>query len=247
MTSRPPWPGPGGRRPPRLHRDLLGQPQVILFARASSGRAPTALRPAGRRDAVDGAPAADLRGARPRRRRSGEEKAIVVANAVANRIHLLALTASSPFWEATTPGLASTRSKVFEGLPTAGLPADLADWADFEQYMSTLVAAGAVAPCARCGGTCDPTPTSAPWSCGCATASTMGEVASVAALAQALVAHIDRRHDERGPGPPARLDPLREQVAGGIQPRRRADRGRRRTGAAGRRRSSSWSPTCGPT
>ncbi len=62
------------------------------------------------------------------------EKAIVVANALANVIpHFLALTASSPFWEGHDTGLASSRSKVFEGLPTAGLPAPLENWADFEQ------------------------------------------------------------------------------------------------------------------
>ena len=36
-------------------------------------------------------------------------------------------------------GLASARSKVFESLPTAGLPPQLADWTDFEAFMSTLL------------------------------------------------------------------------------------------------------------
>ncbi|HRW38282.1 MAG: glutamate--cysteine ligase [Acidimicrobiales bacterium] len=129
--------------------------------------------------------------------RSGE-KAIVVANAVANRIpHLLALTASSPFWEGHDTGLASTRSKVFEGLPTAGLPADLADWADFEQYMSTLVAAGAISTVREVWWDVRPHPDFGTVELRmCDGIPTMGEVASVAALAQALVAHIDRRHDE---------------------------------------------------
>ena len=39
--------------------------------------------------------------------------------------HFLALSASSPFWMGGDTGLASCRSKVFEGLPTAGLPYQL--------------------------------------------------------------------------------------------------------------------------
>jgi carboxylate-amine ligase len=41
----------------------------------------------------------------------------------------------------TDTGLASARSKVFEGLPTAGLPYQLSGWDDFEHFMSTLISA----------------------------------------------------------------------------------------------------------
>ncbi len=62
------------------------------------------------------------------------EKAVAIANALAGYIpHLLALSASSPYWEGDDTGLASCRAKVFEGLPTAGLPPTLDDWAEFEQ------------------------------------------------------------------------------------------------------------------
>ena len=58
------------------------------------------------------------------------EKAVAIANAVAGYIpHFLALSASSPYWEGHDTGLASSRSKIFEGLPTAGLPAPMASWA----------------------------------------------------------------------------------------------------------------------
>jgi len=49
------------------------------------------------------------------------------------------LSSSSPFFEGEDSGLASARSKVFESLPTAGLPPQLADWTDFEAFMSTLL------------------------------------------------------------------------------------------------------------
>ena len=51
------------------------------------------------------------------------DKAIPIVNALTAYIpHFLALSASSPFWIGTDTGLASSRSKVFEGLPTAGCP-----------------------------------------------------------------------------------------------------------------------------
>ena len=56
----------------------------------------------------------------------------------------LILSASSPFFEGEDTGLASAASKVFEGLPTAGLPPELADWDDFEDFMGTLVTSGVI-------------------------------------------------------------------------------------------------------
>jgi YbdK family carboxylate-amine ligase len=70
------------------------------------------------------------------------EKAIPIVNALTAYIpHFLALSASSPYWVGTDTGLASARCKVFEGLPTAGLPYQLSGWDDFERYMATLISA----------------------------------------------------------------------------------------------------------
>jgi YbdK family carboxylate-amine ligase len=70
------------------------------------------------------------------------DKAIPIVNALTAYIpHFLALSASSPFWKGTDTGLASARSKVFEGLPTAGLPYQLSGWDDFENFMETLMSA----------------------------------------------------------------------------------------------------------
>ncbi len=70
------------------------------------------------------------------------EKAIPIVNALTAYIpHFLALSASSPYWMGTDTGLASARSKVFEGLPTAGLPYQLSGWDDFEKFMETLICA----------------------------------------------------------------------------------------------------------
>lgn len=58
--------------------------------------------------------------------------------------HLLALSASSPFAAGTDTGLASSRVTVFESLPTAGTPPELATWSDFELLMSRLKRSGAI-------------------------------------------------------------------------------------------------------
>lgn len=125
------------------------------------------------------------------------EKAVVIANALADYIpHFLALSASSPYWEGHDTGLASSRSKVFEGLPTAGLPPRLASWADFEQYMSTLVEAGAISTVREVWWDVRPHPNFGTIELRmCDGIPSLGEVAAVAALAQSLVAHLDALDD----------------------------------------------------
>ena len=73
------------------------------------------------------------------------EKAIAVVNALTTYLpHLLALSASSPYFNSLDTGLASCRIKVFESLPTAGLPYRLLNWAEFQRLMATLVNAKAI-------------------------------------------------------------------------------------------------------
>ena len=73
------------------------------------------------------------------------EKAVAVFDQLANYIpQFLALSASSPFWQGNDTGLASVRTKVFETLPTAGLPEQLINWGEFQSFMNTLIAAGAI-------------------------------------------------------------------------------------------------------
>lgn len=73
------------------------------------------------------------------------DKVVPMVNALAAYLpHFLALTASSPYWIGRDTGLASARSIVFGALPTAGPPHLLADWAEFEEYMDTLLRAGTI-------------------------------------------------------------------------------------------------------
>ena len=73
------------------------------------------------------------------------EHAVALVNALRCFIpHLLSVSASSPFWKGRATGLASSRIKIFEGLPTAGLPPHLTNWNEFSTLMRTLIRAGAI-------------------------------------------------------------------------------------------------------
>lgn len=127
------------------------------------------------------------------------EKAVAIANAMAGYIpHLLALSASSPYWEGNDTGLASSRSKVFEGLPTAGLPAPIDNWADFEQFMETLVSSAAISTVREVWWDIRPHPDFGTVELRmCDGLPTLREAAGIAALAQCLVSHLDTL-DDRG-------------------------------------------------
>jgi glutamate---cysteine ligase / carboxylate-amine ligase len=58
--------------------------------------------------------------------------------------HLLALSASSPFWQGVDTGLASCRPTAYEALPTAGNPYQLRDWQEFEELCSVLLKCGSI-------------------------------------------------------------------------------------------------------
>jgi carboxylate-amine ligase len=49
--------------------------------------------------------------------------------------HLLALSASSPFWGGQDTGYASNRAMMFQQLPTAGLPFQFQTWRQFERFV----------------------------------------------------------------------------------------------------------------
>jgi len=58
--------------------------------------------------------------------------------------HLLALSASSPFWRRIDTGYASMRSIIFQQLPTSGVPYQFENWAQLEQYASDLLSTGTI-------------------------------------------------------------------------------------------------------
>jgi len=127
------------------------------------------------------------------------EKAIAISNALAGYIpHFLAMSASSPYWVGVDTGLASARSKVFEALPTAGLPYQLDGWPEFEQFMTTLVCANAIRTIREVWWDIRPHPNFGTIELRiCDGAPTMSEVAAIAALGQCLVDWMDGL-DDRG-------------------------------------------------
>lgn len=127
------------------------------------------------------------------------EKVVAIANALSTYIpHLLALSSSSPFWDGHDTGLASSRSKVFEGLPTAGLPEQIDDWPDFERFMGTLVSASAIKTVREVWWDIRPHPDFGTVELRmCDGIPTLREVAALAAVAQCLVQWFDDA-DDRG-------------------------------------------------
>ncbi|MBI3418924.1 MAG: YbdK family carboxylate-amine ligase [Proteobacteria bacterium] len=58
--------------------------------------------------------------------------------------HLLALSASSPFWRGEDTGLFASRPSAYEAIPTAGPPYPLQNWAEFEELYWSMKACGAI-------------------------------------------------------------------------------------------------------
>ena len=125
------------------------------------------------------------------------ERAIPIVNSLAYHLpYFLALSAASPFWHGMETGMASARTKVFELLPTAGLPPHLDTWRDFEQLMGTLIAASAIDSIREIWWDVRPHPDFGTVELRmCDAVPTLMEVAGIAALAQSLVVWLDERID----------------------------------------------------
>lgn len=112
--------------------------------------------------------------------------------------HLLALSASSPYFEGGDTGYASTRTMIFQQANTAGLPPMLTDWATYERITSELIAADVVEDVSELRWDVRPSPhwgtvetrfSDAPV--------TVGELSTLAALTQCMVELVLDAH-ERG-------------------------------------------------
>jgi carboxylate-amine ligase len=125
------------------------------------------------------------------------EKAIPVVNALCQYLpHFLALSASSPYWIGADTGLASARSKVFEGMPTAGLPYQLSGWPQFEEYMETLISTRSIESVREVWWDVRPHPGFGTVELRiCDGLPTLDEIGAVAALAQCLVEQFDGQLD----------------------------------------------------
>jgi carboxylate-amine ligase len=126
------------------------------------------------------------------------DKVIPIVNALTAYIpHFLALSASSPYWVGHDTGLASARSKVFERLPTAGLPFQLSGWPQFEDYMETLISTKTIGSIKEVWWDIRPHPTYGTVELRiCDGLPTLGEIGMVAAMSHCLVDTFDREIDK---------------------------------------------------
>jgi carboxylate-amine ligase len=71
------------------------------------------------------------------------DKAVMICDRIMRHLPmLLALSVSSPFWEGRRTGLYSNRSKVMEGLPTAGLPSVMRNWSEYVWLVNHMIDTG---------------------------------------------------------------------------------------------------------
>ena len=67
---------------------------------------------------------------------SSAHKVMPIITSLLNQYpHLLALSASSPYWDGEDTGYASNRAMMFQQLPTAGLPFQFQEWSEFERFV----------------------------------------------------------------------------------------------------------------
>jgi glutamate---cysteine ligase / carboxylate-amine ligase len=127
----------------------------------------------------------------------GAEKAFPIVNALTQYVpHFLALSASSPYWVGCDTGLASSRTKVFENLPTAGLPYQLSGWDEFETYMETLICTHAIESVREVWWDIRPHPDFGTVELRiCDGLPTLDEIGAVAAISQCLVEQFDSQLD----------------------------------------------------
>jgi carboxylate-amine ligase len=125
------------------------------------------------------------------------EKVIPIVNALCQYVpHFLALSASSPFWVGCDTGLASSRTKVFESMPTAGLPYQLSGWDEFETYMETLISTNSIESVREVWWDVRPHPGFGTVELRiCDGLPTLDEIGAVAALSQCLVEQFDSQLD----------------------------------------------------
>jgi carboxylate-amine ligase len=73
------------------------------------------------------------------------DHAIAMMNAALPYLpYLLALSASSPFWQGEDTGLSSVRSAIFESVPNAGAPSLFSTWQEFTHFHDILTASHSI-------------------------------------------------------------------------------------------------------
>jgi carboxylate-amine ligase len=130
-----------------------------------------------------------------------EEKVIEAHNRLSEKAPLLlALSANSPFWQDMDTGFESSRVKIFETFPRAGLPPAFPDWESFEDYVDLMVRSGAMDDYTYCWWDVRPHPKIGTIELRILDSQTNLKYAtSLTALTQCIVAHAIEDQGPRGP------------------------------------------------
>jgi carboxylate-amine ligase len=71
------------------------------------------------------------------------DKAVMICDRILRHLPtLLAISCNSPWWNNRITGMQSQRSKVMDGLPTAGLPAIMRNWSEYVWLLNHLLETG---------------------------------------------------------------------------------------------------------
>ncbi|TWT89556.1 carboxylate-amine ligase [Neorhodopirellula pilleata] len=71
------------------------------------------------------------------------DKAVMICDRIMQYLPmLLALSSSSPYWQNQDTGIDSYRSKLMEGLPTAGLPSLMRNWSEYVWLVNHMIQTG---------------------------------------------------------------------------------------------------------
>ena len=126
---------------------------------------------------------------------SGDEAIAVKSGLMDYLPHLLALSASSPFWVKRDSGMESYRVKILETLPTTGLPFKLNNWEEFCELVYVLKKAGTIESIREIWWDVRPHPDFGTIEVRvCDAMPLLDDVLSVAALIQSLVASLAQKY-----------------------------------------------------
>jgi carboxylate-amine ligase len=110
--------------------------------------------------------------------------------------HLLALSASSPWWAGEDTGYASNRAMMFQQLPTAGLPFHFQTWAEFERFVHDQKKTGIIDHINEVRWDIRPSPHLGTVEVRIFDGvSNIGELSALVALTHCLIVDLDRRLD----------------------------------------------------
>lgn len=115
---------------------------------------------------------------------------------------LLAMSASSPYWNGIDSGFASQRTMLFRQLPASSVPPYFADWQTFERIVDDYTRVGMIKSVASLRWDVRPSPKWGTLEIRIADGATsLARLSAVASLAHCMVEASSRRIDAHGPRP----------------------------------------------